>query len=189
MQSKVERLIHATIALTDNYGLVGASTAKIAKRAKVATGTLFHHFPSKDQLIAASYLTVQKDYAWNVVGIFDYPKHHLDKRLIKYCKVSIDYWSRHAASLSFTLQVYGSQFYTPALKLEVEQLHQHFLSALAVGIKNKMLSSIDPSISYQLIFNTIIQTAHLILNEESETKRKRIRKMGVNFLWNAIRKR
>ena len=187
MQNKVEKLLQSTIYLASEKGLVGASTAKIAKHAKVATGTLFHHFPTKEHLISAAYMAVQKDYAWNVVGIFDYPKVHLEQRLIKFIKSSINYWARHRSSLLYTLQVSGSMYYTPTLQLKAESQNQHLILALTQGIKQKILLKTDPATLFHLLTNSVIQTARIMLDQNDPSKTKKIRKAGVNFVWNAIR--
>jgi len=52
-------LIEASIELFYKQGFWKSSTAGIAKHAKVATGTLFNYFSSKEQLIDAVYLHIK----------------------------------------------------------------------------------------------------------------------------------
>lgn len=52
-------LIEASIELFYKQGFWKSSTASIAKHAKVATGTLFNYFSSKEQLIDAVYLHIK----------------------------------------------------------------------------------------------------------------------------------
>ncbi|MGL5975525.1 MAG: TetR/AcrR family transcriptional regulator, partial [Aeromonas sobria] len=47
MTDKRRQILDAALALCAEDGLQGAATARIAKAAGVANGTLFHHFPSK----------------------------------------------------------------------------------------------------------------------------------------------
>jgi AcrR family transcriptional regulator len=46
-------LIKAAIGLLSSVGFAGTTTALIARRARVTTGALHHHFPSKDTLLFA----------------------------------------------------------------------------------------------------------------------------------------
>ncbi|WP_236757883.1 TetR/AcrR family transcriptional regulator [Aeromonas cavernicola] len=55
MTDKRRLLLDAALALCAEDGLQGAATARIAKAAGVANGTLFHHFPNKEALIFALY--------------------------------------------------------------------------------------------------------------------------------------
>src|SRR5207244_2713395 len=47
------RIVDAAIALHAEKGVLGASWPDIAKRADVALGTVYRHFPSLDQLVPA----------------------------------------------------------------------------------------------------------------------------------------
>lgn len=53
-------LLDASIDLFASQGFWNTSTAAIAKHAKVATGTLFNYFPSKQALIDAVYLELKQ---------------------------------------------------------------------------------------------------------------------------------
>jgi AcrR family transcriptional regulator len=50
-----DRLIRAAISIAARDGLAAATTAAIAQQAEVAEGTLYRHFPSKDDLLIAAY--------------------------------------------------------------------------------------------------------------------------------------
>ena len=69
MQTKIDKIIESTIALTINW--VWLEHLPLKSRNQCRNGTLFHHFPSKKRLIGAAYLAVQKDLAWPLVGILD----------------------------------------------------------------------------------------------------------------------
>jgi AcrR family transcriptional regulator len=55
---KRRALLDATLAAFAPQSFDGPSTAQIAAAAGVATGTLFHYFPTKDDLLYAAYLDV-----------------------------------------------------------------------------------------------------------------------------------
>src|SRR2546429_9333633 len=48
-----KRIVDAAIALHAEKGVLGTSWPDIAKRADVALGTVYRHFPSLDQLVPA----------------------------------------------------------------------------------------------------------------------------------------
>lgn len=56
---KRESLLQAALTLFAEQGFAGTSTALIAKKAGVASGTLFFHFNSKDELIHALFQDVR----------------------------------------------------------------------------------------------------------------------------------
>lgn len=47
------RIVDATVALHSEQGIVATSYADIARRAEVAIGTVYHHFPGLDDLVTA----------------------------------------------------------------------------------------------------------------------------------------
>lgn len=61
--SKKALILDAALTLFTETGFHGTSTAAIAKAAGVATGTLFHHFPTKEALIIALYRDIKQELA------------------------------------------------------------------------------------------------------------------------------
>lgn len=53
--TKREKILHTAMCLFVEKGVQSTSTASIAKEAGVATGTLFHHFKSKEELLHELY--------------------------------------------------------------------------------------------------------------------------------------
>lgn len=60
-QSKKELILINALELFSQNGIDATSTASIAKAAKVATGTLFHHFPNKQTLVHQLYVSIKSD--------------------------------------------------------------------------------------------------------------------------------
>jgi AcrR family transcriptional regulator len=58
MDDKRQRILAATIELIDEKGLQSTPMSAIAQRASVAMGTIYHHFPSKEELVAELYQTL-----------------------------------------------------------------------------------------------------------------------------------
>ncbi len=71
MSDKKQQLLDASIDLFAREGFWNTSTARIAKHAGVATGTLFNYFPSKDALIDAVYMHLKHEWLLHIQR--DYP--------------------------------------------------------------------------------------------------------------------
>jgi len=54
--TKRDRILAVALQLFVEQGFRGTSTSQIAREAEVATGTLFHHFKNKEELIRELYL-------------------------------------------------------------------------------------------------------------------------------------
>ena len=72
MSDKRQQLLEASIDLFAKEGFWNTSTARIAKHAGVATGTLFNYFPSKDALIDAVYMHLKHEWLQHIQR--DYPE-------------------------------------------------------------------------------------------------------------------
>lgn len=66
--TKKQLILDTALALFVKQGFYGTSTAQIAKQAGVATGTLFHHFQSKDELMNQLFLSIKQDFATNIIN-------------------------------------------------------------------------------------------------------------------------
>ena len=62
-RTKKQAILDTALQLFVSQGFHGTSTATIAREAGVATGTLFHHFPSKEQLLEQLFLSVKQEFA------------------------------------------------------------------------------------------------------------------------------
>lgn len=60
---KKQAILDTALTLFVSQGFYATSTASIAKQAGVATGTLFHHFPSKDGLMNHLFLNIKQEFA------------------------------------------------------------------------------------------------------------------------------
>jgi len=60
---KQKELLAAALKLFVEFGFHGTPTSKIAKEAGVANGTLFHYYPTKDDLIVSLYVSIKLEMA------------------------------------------------------------------------------------------------------------------------------
>ncbi|MCU7376076.1 TetR/AcrR family transcriptional regulator [Paucibacter sp. O1-1] len=56
---KKQAILDSALQLFVSNGFNATSTASIAKAAGVATGTLFHHFPTKSDIMSQLFLSMQ----------------------------------------------------------------------------------------------------------------------------------
>jgi AcrR family transcriptional regulator len=60
--TKKEKILETTLQLIAKNGLNASPMSMIAKEADVATGTIYHHFKSKEEIINEIYLNKKKDF-------------------------------------------------------------------------------------------------------------------------------
>ena len=72
---KKQNILDASLKLFVERGFHGTSTAEIAKKAGVATGTLFHYFKTKEELINSLYFHSKESMLNEIKGSYDDRKH------------------------------------------------------------------------------------------------------------------
>ena len=106
MTDKRRQILDAALALCAEDGLQGAATARIAKAAGVANGTLFHHFPSKEALILALYQDVKTRMGGAIheadptLSLYDQTRH--------YWQLAMGWMLAHPNELKFVLGFFHS---------------------------------------------------------------------------------
>ncbi|MCL1141892.1 TetR/AcrR family transcriptional regulator [Shewanella gaetbuli] len=65
-KDKKQAILDCALHLFVDQGFHATSTASIAKKSAVATGTLFHHFPSKQHLINQLFLNIKQEFAYAI---------------------------------------------------------------------------------------------------------------------------
>ncbi|WP_259394888.1 TetR/AcrR family transcriptional regulator [Shewanella sp. SR44-3] len=65
--SKRQAILATALELFVSQGFHGSSTAQIARQAGVATGTLFHHFASKEVLMNELFLSIKQEFAEDIL--------------------------------------------------------------------------------------------------------------------------
>ena len=58
---KKEAILNSTLELIKDNGFHGTPISLIAKNAGVASGTIYHYFPSKDAIIMELHFRIKKD--------------------------------------------------------------------------------------------------------------------------------
>ena len=69
---KKQAILDSALQLFVKKGFNATSTASIAKAAGVATGTLFHHFPTKKDIMNQLFLSIKQEFATNMVSNTDF---------------------------------------------------------------------------------------------------------------------
>jgi AcrR family transcriptional regulator len=66
MNEKKHEILKTALELFVNNGFSATPTAVVAQKAKVANGTLFHYFPTKEKLICALYIEVKNNFVLSI---------------------------------------------------------------------------------------------------------------------------
>jgi len=169
MTTKRDQILQTAMRLFVDKGIQATPTSRIAKEAGVATGTLFHHFSSKEDLIHALYHDIY-------MRIIDYQKKHLDnalppeERLYQVWKLDIE-WGTQNVEYSHFLERYSLFYY--ASETAINELFVHFEHCIAmfkalINTKQLISSDIEYIIDHY-IWNIRMNIIHFINHPEKCT--------------------
>jgi AcrR family transcriptional regulator len=182
--NKKELVLETAIKLFAINGFHATATAKIAKEAGVANGTLFQYFKTKEDLIVTIFISIKEE----MPSIENAMEFKDTKNIIKHYVVSSLKWSiQNKEKFNFLQQFYASPFINLILKSDQEKYTKKHFEVLESGIDNGSLKPIPVDLMYLLISNQVFgMYQFLISNKNSKSKQKEIITTAFELLWDMI---
>lgn len=180
--NKKKQIIITAIRLFVDQGFENTPTSQISKEAGVATGTLFHHFQTKEDLINEAYLYVKKRLASHLIEQVN-PDDKFKERM-KVLWVGGIRWSlEHKKEIDFSF-MYGSSVYiTRNTREEYEDAFAPFQDFIKSGVKKKILKNLPN----ELLMSIYAGLFHSILNHAANSK-KNPRDLYFDTVWDTIKR-
>lgn len=179
---KQTALINATIDILSENGL-SATTANIAKKAKVAVGTLFTYFPTKEQLFNDVYLILKNDMAELLVT--DYPRDSDIHTQIKHVWLGYTLWSLKNPNGKRVLRLLSvSELLTPETLSNTPETLVLVDQMFTRAIKDNLLISKEKDFIYNIFQNISDATSEQI--EKQPERKDELLQLGYEIMWKAI---
>ncbi len=186
MNDKKQQLLKASIELFAAEGFWNTPTAKIARHAGVATGTLFNYFPSKDALINAVYVELKHEWREHVLA--GYPEEaDVKSRLEHIWFRNIDWGVNHFDHYSLTEQLrmadvlsdetirHQNEELTFLYKVVCDGFDQAIFKEMDIDYFNRIvLAELDATVRYAVAFE---------IKDMALTK---LIMTSIDILWNGI---
>ncbi len=154
--SKRQSLLEAALELFAEHGLTRASTAQIAKRAGVASGTLFFHFNNKGALIHALFELVYADINTAMMDGVE-PNMTIQEQMTLLLRNLLRYFLKHPDQFRFMEQFHFSSFNTLNRELHTEK---GYLRELMLRARTQHIIKDVPCLSLEAIaFGPIVALA------------------------------
>ncbi len=182
---KRKLLIDTALKLFVENGFHGTATAKIAKEANVANGTLFQYFKTKEELIIAVFITVKSEMA----GMFI--KSQTEKSITDTLKTQFTntvVWAlKNRVKFQYVQQFYSSPYIHLIKQTELKKYIDPHLNLIKEGIETNKIKDLDAALIYQLFAN---QTFGVVQYLFSNQKKKQTEVIETTFqlLWDMIKK-
>src|SRR5690606_7362999 len=183
--AKKQAIYESTLLLIKEFGFHGTPMSQIAQEAGVATGTIYHYFDSKDELIVDLYHYVKQRMQ---PAIFKDNDHTLSypERFTNVWMGLVKYYVRHPEVLSFVEQFFSSP-YVKIVYPEDRVCFQDEVSVfLKLGIQEGYIKPLDINIVSAAYIGTISATAKRNIHGRFALKEEDLKKM-VAIIWDGIK--
>lgn len=185
VMSKKRCILDTTLSLIKDHGFHGTSMSMIACKAGAATGTIYHHYPSKDELIKDLFKQVSLDLLENLAVSFD---EHVPfkERFSNFWKSQYYFYVKHPESLMFSEQFMNSPYYLEEEQTYIESLFLEVKDFFNSGMENGHLKKMNKEILTPVVRGSITASARLHLSGKHTFQEEDLDKI-VDLVWSGIK--
>lgn len=150
MNKKRTQILNAAIELFAQNGAWNTPTAKIAKYAGVANGTLFNYFSSKQILVDEVYIEIKKDLVKFILSTS--PLGQVFESNLRLLWHSYIIWGMtKPLHYNLLLQLRNSEMLSEEAKIKADEIFQDIMGILEKGMSDKKIVSLPIEYLSELI--------------------------------------
>ena len=182
VNDKRKDLLTAALRLFVQYGFHGTPTSKIAKEAGVANGTLFHYYPTKEDLIISLYIDVKRRMGEYIESKASVAKDAHERFRIQFTEIIL--WSMDNKDEFYFVQQFHSSPFAALLSPDVikEQLSKS-CDEIEEAIKNRIFKKRDTDLILSLMSSHVFGISQYLTKAKlSATEQQKIIDDGFNML-------
>lgn len=188
LTDKIISIFKSTLLLIKQNGFHGTPMSLIAKSSDVAIGTIYHYFPSKDNLIIELFHYSRKQ-------LYDYIFEECDQcftykdRFFQVFKRFCDFQIEHGEIACFLEQFYNSPYNETIRKIDSEESNEEngVLKFLLEGMELGVIKELDVRILTAAYIGAAVSYSKTIIFGRVEFDEHQIKDL-VEIIWNGVKK-
>jgi AcrR family transcriptional regulator len=183
---KKQQLLDTALRLFVEYGFHGTPTSRIAKDAGVANGTLFHYFPTKDDLIIALYVDLKTQMSVYIAA--NTQAETTLKGALKGQYLATLYWAMdHKMGFKYIEQFNNSPFIANIAPETIQKQIQPHLDMFQQGIDTNIIKPMPTLFIYSLVMShTYGLNQYLTSHEFSKVQQHELISNAFEMLWKMV---
>lgn len=178
-------ILNAALTLFTERGFHGTPTSMIAREAGIATGTLFHYFKTKDDLITALYLSVKKE-AGAVLKTGAGEEGDWEERMDGAGRAYLAWGLENPEKIRFMQQFCYSPFVSKETHEEGISHFMFFADLIAEGIRAGRIKNYPAVLVLSAISQGFVATILRASAEPDPEKRKEMVEMSTDLIMSGI---
>ncbi|WP_262249756.1 TetR/AcrR family transcriptional regulator [Parapedobacter soli] len=183
--AKKQAIYESTLRLIKEFGFHGTPMSQIAQEANVATGTIYHYFDSKDELIVDLYHHTKERMLQAIFKRSD-PILPYPERFASVWINLVKYYVRHPEVLSFMEQFFSSPYVKVVYPEDLLCFQDEISVFLKQGIQEGYIKPLDINIISAAYIGTLSATAKRNIHGRFALKEEDLKKM-IAIIWDGIK--
>lgn len=181
-EQKSEALLDAALVEIATAGLAGLSIDAVAKRSRIASGTVYVYFTGKDALIEALYSKVKREFARLTFRDAGVP---VRPGVEEACRRYLDYCLEHANELIFLDQIERSPVWRSKVSATTAIAMRPLVALLERGKAERLVKDIDSDTLIAFLASGLQASARLLAHEGARRRERRASEI-ISLCWGAI---
>ena len=180
--SKREQILTAALKLFNENGFERTPTSKISLEAGVATGTLFHHFNTKEDLIDALYWESKSDVGLTLKQGLASAREMRDQfRIVWFNAITwvLENPERH----NFLMQFRESPYISGAIRARADETFRFMSDIVSRGQDEGKIRMLPIDLLMALNSGNLIAAANYFLSHQDEFNNPEISEEAFNSFW------
>lgn len=155
MEAKRCAILNAALALFAKHGFDGTPVPDIAAKAKVAAGTIYRYFPSKEALVNVLYRTWKKDFMTALAH--EFPSDGTPRAQFRHLWTAMRAFQLDSPKAFHFLEMHFHAPYLDQQSLAVEDEVMEFVRGFVRSAQRSgALRSVDPDIVIAMVFGAFV---------------------------------
>lgn len=185
-EAKAKAILAATLREIEEVGLSGLSMEAVARRAKVATGTVYIYFANKEALIEAVYRATKSE----IAGLFLLdPSLPVRLAFQQACLRYAEYAVAHRAEIVLMGQIYNSPYLSAETRRQTEGGVEPVRELLARGKREGLLKDLPVDMMLGFLQATLRELAAYVgeVPKKNEKERALRHEQVARLCWDALK--
>lgn len=182
-ETKAQQILAATLDEVREVGLAGLSVEAVARRAKVATGTVYIYFKNKDALLAALYLHAKARFSAFVLRDDGLP---LRAAFTAMTRAYMSYLIQNEGEIIFMSQMANSPYLTAETRASAALETQALNAILERGKAEHLLKDLDTA--WMMTFlNGVLRDMGALAKRMTPADRPAFEGVVATLCWDALK--
>lgn len=165
--SKRNQILATTLELVSELGFQATSVGLIIKKSGVASGTIYHHFKNKEDLIDTLYSDLKKEMGHAIITNLDQELNYKEKFFLIWNNL-FRFYIENPRKFEFLEDYANSPFIRKEIKVISQSYYQSAIDFFESGIQLGILRNLPLNLLINLVFGNAANIARMIILEEIE---------------------